>query len=195
MAFRNGDRIVVFAIQQALRSDAAETVRGLKALGLDVEILSGDRPSPVAEAARSLGVETFHAGMTPADKIHHLKALAAKGHKVLMVGDGLNDAPALAAAHVSLSPVTAVHLTQAAADAVFLGSKLAPVLAAVGLSRRARGLMIQNLWLAVVYNAIAVPLAIAGYATPLVAALAMSGSSVIVTLNALRAQGKAGGTL
>jgi Cu2+-exporting ATPase len=85
-----------------------------------------------------------------------------------------------------------VHLTQAAADAVFLGAKLSPVLAAVALSRRARGLMIQNLRLAVIYNAIAVPLAIAGYATPLVAALAMSGSSVIVTLNALRAQGRAG---
>ena len=192
MAFRHGERIVFFAIQQALRPDAVETIQGLKALGLEIEILSGDRPSPVADAARSLGVETFHAGMTPADKIRHIEALAANGHKVLMVGDGLNDAPALAAAHVSLSPVTAVHLTQAAADAVFLGAKLSPVLAAVALSRRARGLMIQNLQLAVIYNAIAVPLAIAGYATPLVAALAMSGSSVIVTLNALRAQGRAG---
>jgi P-type Cu2+ transporter len=193
MAFRNGDRVVIFAIQQALRPDAGETVQQLKALGLDVEILSGDRESAVAGAARALGVKTFASGLTPADKIRRIEALKAKGRKVLMVGDGLNDAPALAAAHVSISPVTAVHLTQAAADAVFLGPRLAPVLAAVTVSRRARGLMVQNLWLAVIYNAVAVPLAIAGYATPLVAALAMSGSSLIVTLNALRVQSVRGG--
>ncbi|MCA3564438.1 MAG: cadmium-translocating P-type ATPase [Methylocystis sp.] len=192
MAFRDGGRVHVFAVQQALRPDAVETIQGLKALGLAIEILSGDRPAAVAEAARDLGIERFQAAMTPADKIRHIEALAESGRKVLMVGDGLNDAPALAAAHVSLSPVTAVHLTQAAADAVFLGARLSPVLAAVSLSRRARALMVQNLRLAVLYNAIAVPLAIAGYATPLVAALAMSGSSVIVTLNALRAQGKPG---
>jgi P-type Cu2+ transporter len=187
MAFRNGNRVVVFAIQQVLRPDAIETVSQLKALGLAVEILSGDREAAVADAARALGIAKAASGLTPADKISRIEALKAEGRKVLMVGDGLNDAPALAAAHVSISPVTAVHLTQAAADAVFLGSRLTPVLAAVTISRRARHLMVQNLWLAVIYNAVAVPLAIAGYATPLVAALAMSGSSVIVTLNALRA--------
>jgi len=177
---------VLFAFEQGLRRDARDTVDRLKRLGLEVEILSGDRRAAVAEVAATLGVARFAAGLGPTDKIARLEALKAEGHRVLMVGDGLNDAPALAAAHVSLSPVTAVHLSQAAADAVFLGDRLAPVVTAVTMSRRARAAMTQNLWLSVIYNLIAVPVAVAGLVTPLIAALAMSGSSVIVTLNALR---------
>jgi Cu2+-exporting ATPase len=126
--------------------------------------------------------------MKPAEKIDYIESLKATGRRVLMVGDGLNDAPALAAAHVSLSPIAAADLTQAQADAVFLGERLAPVAESLKVARRARALMTQNLWLAALYNGIAVPVAIAGFVTPLIAALAMSGSSMMVTLNSLRAR-------
>jgi Cu2+-exporting ATPase len=105
-----------------------------------------------------------------------------------LIGDGLNDAPSLAAADASLSMASAAHLTQAAADAVFLGDRLAPVAAAIAIARQARQLMRQNLLFAVAYNAVAVPIAILGCTSPLIAALAMSGSSVLVTVNALRAK-------
>jgi len=187
MAFRHGERTLVMGVEQALRPDALEVVEALKARGLDVRILSGDRPAAVEPVAALLGIARADAGLKPADKIAALDALKAAGHRVLMVGDGLNDAPALAAATVSLSPATGAAVTQAHADAVFLGRRLAPVLAAVDGARVAARLMRQNLGLAILYNVIAVPLAIAGYVTPLVAALAMSGSSILVTLNALRA--------
>ena len=186
--FRHGERIVSFAIRQALRPDAREIVAGLAARGYAIEILSGDRMEAVAAVARALSIAKYATGLKPADKIARLEELKAQGRHVLMVGDGLNDAPALAAAHVSLSPISASHLAQAHADAVFLGERLAPVAAALALAGNARRLMLQNLWLSVAYNAIAVPIAISGHATPLVAALAMSGSSILVTLNALRAR-------
>jgi Cu2+-exporting ATPase len=188
IALAAGDRRAVFLLHQTLRPDAAEVVAALKARGYRIAILSGDREAPVARAAAALGIEDWQAGLKPAGKIARLEAMAAAGRKVLMVGDGLNDAPALAAAQASISPVTAAHLAQASADALFMGERLAPVLAAASLSRKAVGIMRQNLGLAVVYNAIAVPLAMMGHVTPLIAAVAMSGSSVIVTLNALRAR-------
>lgn len=180
----------VFAITQRLRPAAIETVQALRDLGLDLQILSGDRDAAVRPVAEALGIPQWQGGLNPAQKIAHIEALKAQGRRVLMVGDGLNDAPALASAHVSLSPISAADVTQAQADAVFIGERLAPVYDSVDIARRARTLMMQNLWLAVIYNLIAVPVAIAGLVTPLIAALAMSGSSVLVTLNALRAARK-----
>jgi len=188
IAFVHGDRQAVLAVRQALRPDAVAVVKALSGLGLQIKILSGDRPSAVAPIAAALGISDWRAGLQPADKIAAIDAMKTAGRRVLMVGDGLNDAPALAAAHVSLSPISATDLTQAQADAVFLGEKLKPVVDSLVIARRARRLMLQNLVLAAIYNAVAVPIAVAGLVTPLIAAVAMSGSSLLVTLNALRAR-------
>lgn len=185
-----GDKRTCLLVRQALRPDAVEVVADLQRRGFDCRILSGDLPEAVAPIAAALGIEMWRGGCKPAEKIEALEALKVEGRKVLMVGDGLNDAPALAAAHVSLSPISAADLTQAQADAVFIGDRLEPVQKAIAISRRAHSLMQQNLGIALVYNVIAVPLAFVGYVTPLVAALAMSGSSALVTLNALRARGR-----
>ncbi len=186
---RKGERWARMLIRQTLRPDAAEVVAGLRKKKFKIFILSGDRPEAVAPIAAHLGVTDWRGGQKPADKIAFIEDLKAQGARVLMVGDGLNDAPALAAAYASLSPIDAVHLTQTQADAVFLGERLAPVAAALEIARRARALMRQNLALAIGYNTIAVPVAMSGHASPLFAALAMSGSSILVTINALRLRG------
>ena len=187
IVFSYGGHSAVIEISQKLRPDAVAVMQSLRGAGLELHILSGDRNEVVRPVAEALGVRNWLGELKPAEKIEIIETLKRQGRRVLMVGDGLNDAPALAAAYVSLSPIDAADVTQAQADAVFLGEKLAPVLDAIVISRRARRLMTENLWLAVVYNAIAVPIAIAGLVTPLIAALAMSGSSLLVTLNALRA--------
>ncbi len=186
--FAHDGRAAAIAVRQTLRPDAVAVTQALVKRGLDLVILSGDRPAAVAPVARLLGTTQWLAGLNPAEKIAVIDLLKAQGRCVLMVGDGLNDAPALAAAHASLSPIAAAHLTQAQADALFLGDRLMPVLHAVAIARRARHLMMQNLALAAIYNACAVPIAIAGLVTPLIAAVAMSASSILVTLNALRAR-------
>ncbi|MEP3429314.1 MAG: cation-translocating P-type ATPase [Roseibium sp.] len=187
LAIRFGDHPVrLLAFRQRLRPDAKGVIEHLKAEGYVLEILSGDTRPSVAACAETLSIEQWQSGMTPSDKIARLEELQAIGRKVLMVGDGLNDAPALAGAYVSLSPVSAVHLSQAAADAVFLGDKLQPVADALYLSKRARNAIKQNLWISAAYNLVAVPIAVAGFVTPLMAAVAMSASSLAVTGNALR---------
>ena len=195
IAFRRGDECAVYLLRQALRPDAAETVARLKAKNYALAILSGDHEPAVAQVAKALGISEWKSRLKPADKIAALDALKLQGRRVFMVGDGLNDAPALAAAHASLSPVSAAHVAQASADALFIGDALAPVDAMLGLSRQAVRVMKDNLWIAVVYNIIAVPLAVLGHVTPLIAAAAMSGSSIIVTLSALRASRPATGAL
>jgi P-type Cu2+ transporter len=174
-----------------LRPDAAQAIGDLRALGIGSEILSGDRPRAVLPVASELGLAA-RAGMTPQGKLAHIEALRASGAKVLMVGDGLNDGPALAAGHVSLAPASASDVGQTAADAVFLGDSLAPVPMAVRAARRTLRIVRQNFVLAIGYNVFAVPLAIAGYVTPLIAAVSMSTSSIIVIANALRLRSCAG---
>lgn len=176
-------RTLVFA--DALRPDAKDAVARLADMGLAPTIVSGDRDAAVSATASSLGIAA-RAAMTPADKLAAIAGAHADGHKVLMVGDGLNDGPALKAAHVSIAPSSASDVGQQAADLVFLGDALAPVPIAVAAARRTMRVVRQNIGLAIVYNVVAVPLAFAGQVTPLVAALAMSGSSLIVVANALR---------
>jgi Cu2+-exporting ATPase len=183
-----GQAPVRFLFADALRSDAKATVKALAARRMSVELASGDRPSAVAAAAQEAGIAAFQSGLTPHAKIARLKALRAEGRKPLMIGDGLNDAAPLAAAHASASPGSAVDASQAAADLVIQGHALGPIIEAIDVAREARRRIIENFGLAVIYNMIAVPVAMLGLVTPLIAALAMAGSSLLVTLNALRLQ-------
>ncbi|MCH8167270.1 MAG: HAD-IC family P-type ATPase, partial [Proteobacteria bacterium] len=161
----------------------------LRARGLKLALFSGDAAGPVARVAEATGIAQARCAMTPADKLAALEGLARDGVRVLMVGDGINDAPALAAAHASMSPVAASDVSRAAAGLVFTGERLAPVLFALETARMARSRALENFGMAAAYNAVAVPVALAGLVTPLIAALAMSGSSIAVTLNALRLRG------
>ena len=183
---RPGERPMRFAFADRLRSDARDAVEALKRRGLTVELLSGDRAVAVARAAHEAGIERWRAETSPAAKAQYVAHLSKQGCRVLMVGDGLNDAPALAAAGASISPTTAAEATQNAADAVFQGDALQPVVEILDVARRADRLVHQNLALALLYNLSAVPLAILGVVTPLIAAVAMSSSSLLVIGNALR---------
>ncbi|MEL6569791.1 MAG: HAD-IC family P-type ATPase, partial [Pseudomonadota bacterium] len=163
-----------------------EVLDGLRTRGLTFEIVSGDEEDSVAAAARRLGIETWVSRATPAGKVERLEALRRDGRKALMVGDGLNDAGALSLAHASLAPGGAMDVSQSASDAVYSGEGLGGVLTVLDVARRAKATMLQNFGLAALYNLIAVPIAVLGFASPLVAAIAMSASSLVVTLNALR---------
>ena len=183
---RQDGSLTRFAFADRLRCDAKEALAALKAQGYELAILSGDRPEAVAPVAAALGVADWAGGRSPQDKTRRLNQLAAEGRHVLMVGDGLNDAPALAAARVSLSPASAADIAQNAADFVSLGDGLGAVPETIRVARASKRLVLQNFALSFAYNALAVPVAMLGFATPLLAAIAMSGSSVAVTLNAMR---------
>jgi Cu2+-exporting ATPase len=182
---RDGCRLAEFRFEESLRANASTAVTELKNAGIPVQLVSGDREAAVAPIARQLGISWF-AAILPAGKITHIKALEASGRKVLMVGDGLNDTPALVAAHASMAPASAADIGRNAADLVFLRESLSAVPQAISVARNARALVRQNFALAIAYNLVAIPFAIMGHVTPLVAAVAMSASSMLVVANALR---------
>ncbi len=181
------DGYTPFAVHFAdhLRPGAADMIKALAKMGISASILSGDRPVSVEPVAKTLGLMA-QASLLPQDKLNAIARQKSAGHKVLMVGDGLNDGPALAAGYASMAPASASDAGQQAADLVFMGDSLAPIAIAIRAARRAQRIVRQNFILAIGYNVIAVPLAIGGFVTPLIAAAAMSGSSLIVVANALR---------
>ena len=175
-----------FTFEDPVREDAGAVIYALRQNGLRIALLSGDRAPSVAATAALLGIDDWRADCRPEEKARHLRTLADAGNHVLMVGDGLNDAPALASAFVSMSPSSAADISQTAADIVFQGERLGSVVESLAVAHSSRRLVRQNFALAFAYNLITVPLAVAGIVTPLIAAIAMSGSSLLVVANALR---------
>jgi Cu2+-exporting ATPase len=173
-------------LDDVVRHDAQEMIRALAEDGVKVSLLSGDRPQRARHTAAELGITEYRGGATPADKLAYVRELQAKGAIVAMVGDGVNDAPVLAQAQVSIAPGGGTPLAQVSADIILMGDRLAAVSETVRASRHALRVIRQNLGWAMAYNAVALPLAIAGLVTPLVAAIGMSSSSLVVVLNALR---------
>jgi Cu2+-exporting ATPase len=181
-----------FVFRDTMRSDAPNVIDTLRTRCFEMTLLSGDRESTVRQLAETLGITNWQARMSPTDKANHIQARADNGIYDLMVGDGINDAPALAAAHASMSPATAAEISQNAADIVFQGDRLGAVIEAIDVARKADRLVRQNFALSFAYNAITIPLAVSGFVTPLFAAIAMSSSSLIVIANALRLHVKTG---
>ncbi|WP_447729532.1 heavy metal translocating P-type ATPase [Pseudoxanthomonas suwonensis] len=175
-----------FVLEERARTDAADALAGLRAQGLRLHLASGDGEAAVARLATTLGLDERHARQSPEDKLALVRRLQAEGRIVAMVGDGLNDAPVLAGADVSVAMGQGASLAHRAADLVTTGEGLLRIPAAVSLARRTRAIIRQNLAWAAAYNVLAIPLAAAGLVTPWLAALGMALSSLLVTLNALR---------
>ncbi len=182
----DGQTPTAFIFSDKIRADATQTIATLEAMGLSTQLLSGDNDAATQQLAREVGIGDAQGDVSPQQKQAILNAHADAGRLSLMVGDGINDAPALAAAHASASMPNASDISRAASDIMLQGNSLATLPKAITISKQAHRRIIENLSLAVIYNFIAVPLAVFGFVNPLIAALAMSGSSLIVILNALR---------
>ena len=186
----DGQTPVTLCFADQLRPDVHEALASLKSFGMDTAIISGDRMEAVAPIARDLGLFA-QGGLSPQEKLDAIAARKAQGQHVLMLGDGLNDGPALAAGHASMAPGSASDAGKNAADFIIMGDRLSPVVLAIKAARRTQAIVRQNFMLAIGYNVIAVPLGIFGFVTPMIAAIAMSGSSLIVIANAMRLKGAA----
>ena len=184
------DDTFVFRFSDRDRPGIRTALTRLKAMGLDLGILSGDRAEVVAAMAKRLGIGDYEASLAPDEKLDRVRSLSEAGTPTMMIGDGLNDVPVLAAADVSMTPMNAADIGRASADFVFLRDSLEAVPEVVEVARLARRRVRENIALAIAYNCVAVPIAMAGLATPLIATIAMSSSSIIVVANALRLQGK-----
>ena len=182
----DGLPVAWFEVEDELRPDAAETVRELHKRGIATALVSGDRAASVAQVAAELDIEDAHHECTPARKLGIIEAAQRNGERVVMVGDGINDAPVLAGADASIAPAHGALLAQTSADIIMLGNSLEPVTTALRMAARTMRIVRQNLTWAIVYNALALPLAAAGFVPPWAAAIGMSASSLIVVLNALR---------
>ena len=183
---RFGYEKVIFYFEDEIKSDARETILSLKKLGKKIILLSGDKEKVVSEVAEKLDIDEFYSSQTPLSKVQFLTKLKDQNRKFVMVGDGLNDAPSLALADVSISFSKASDLAQNIADIVIQQEKLMPLIHLFVSSKKAILLMKQNLIIALIYNLIAIPFAIFGHITPLIAAFAMSSSSLAVLANSLR---------
>lgn len=175
-----------FTFTDRLRPGAEAAIAALTAQGKTIRLISGDTAGAVSALAARLGITDWIAGALPAEKAALVRDLTLQGRRVLMVGDGLNDTAALAAAHVSISPATALDAARTASDIVLLGQDMAAIGDASRIARQATQRILENFGVSALYNVVAVPLALVGVATPLAAALAMSLSSITVSLNALR---------
>ena len=181
-----GRIVATFTIADTLREDAGKTLKKLKKMGYSISLVSGDSAIPVARAAASLGIGDVRSGCTPDDKLARINELQQQGEVVVMIGDGINDAPVLAGADASIAPSHAASLAQSSADVLMLGDSLQPIVTLVHAARRTMRIVRQNLAWAIVYNISAVPLAAAGFVPPWLAAIGMSTSSLVVVVNALR---------